>query len=200
LDSFPVFFGKDGKKELFFNEFNSFIKELRDEVATVQFKMISSNGDTISARNYALSLISYGNIKKRSNCLLRIKELEESPVRITCEQYKAFLAVLESLDEIDFVLKLFVSAGEPFSPAQLKRAARAVTSVELSDELLDVVFFVFDTNGDGKLDYEEFVGTLQGHQQFGFSKPKDNSFIRFGKCMRYCWGEEISDRSAKATP
>uniref|UniRef100_A0A7S4MIC8 EF-hand domain-containing protein n=1 Tax=Vannella robusta TaxID=1487602 RepID=A0A7S4MIC8_9EUKA len=194
---FPAFFGKDGKKGLKYETFNRFIKHLRDEVSTVQFKMISNGKETISAQEYALSLISYGSTRNNPANLTRVAQLQNSDIRISMDEYKSFLSVLEFLEEIDFVLRSFLTAGEPFSKQQLRRAAKAVARVDLTDDVLDVVFFVFDTSGDGKLDEHEFMDALQGRQQFGFSKPKDAGFVRFGKCMKFCWHEEISDRSAK---
>jgi hypothetical protein len=42
-----------------------------------------------------------------------------------------------------------VACGEERST--MKHVARTVARVELSDHLLDVVFTLFDANGDGKL-------------------------------------------------
>lgn len=159
--------------------------------------MISNGKDWITAQEYALSVISYGSTRNNPVNLTRVGQLHSSKVKVSTEEYKSFLHVLESLDELDFVLKSFVCAGEPFSPDQLRKAAKAVANVDLSDNILEIIFFVFDTNGDGKLDHREFIGTLQERQSFGFSKPKDSGFVRFGKCMQYCWSEEISDRFAK---
>jgi len=197
IDPPEIFFGDDGQKELSYETFVQFIDDLRNAVSAVQFSMISRGSDTISAEDFALSLLSFGEMKRRPEELTRVAQLQYTSIQISCQEYKDFMKVLESLDDIEFVLRSFVSAGQPFSEDQLRRAARAVAHVQLSDDLLAIIFFLFDVDGDGKLDYNEFVGTLKGRQHFGFSKPKDNPLTRTGQCLKYCWYEEISDRSAK---
>merc|ERR1712137_512332 len=187
---FPEFFGEDGKDELDFERFEKFLTDLRTAVLQVQFRMIEGKDGTISARDYATNLASYGNLRHMSEYLSRAAKLRNNPARITFEEYQAFNTVLESLTEINFALSSFVSMGEPFTKEQLRRAALAVADVHLSDNLLDIVFFLFDKDGDGLLDYHEFVGVLEGRQSFGFSKPRDSGVVRFTTCLKQCWEEE----------
>ena len=194
-----MFFGAKGDQELTFQAFSEFVSAFRDEIGNVQFRMLSEGQETLSAKRFALSLLSFGEKSRCSSEISRIEQhLEQSPVRVSKQEFKDFLRVISHLDEIDFVLRSFVSAGEPFSQEQLKTVAQAVAKVQLTDDVLAIVFFVFDTNGDGRLDYSEFVGTLKGRQQFGFSKPKDNPIVRLGKCVLFCWDGEVSHRAAKS--
>ena len=185
-----MFFGEKEDKELDFDTFKGFLIQLRDAVLKIQFTMIAEDDGTVSARDYAMNLASYGNLRNMSDYLTRVEKLRNHPARITFEEYHAFNTVLESLSEINFALSSFVSMGEPFTKSQLRRAAFAAADVKLSDDILDVVFFLFDKDGDGKLDYHEFVGVLEGRQSFGFSKPRDSGFVRFASCLKHCWEDE----------
>lgn len=193
-----MFFGPDGKKELGFDTFRSFLTELRDAVLQVQFEMIASGDGTVSARDYAMSLASYGNLRHMKDYLTRVEKLKDNAARISFEEYRSFNTVLESLTEINFALSSFISMGEPFTKSELRRAALAAADVNLSDDLLDVVFTLFDKDGDGKLDYHEFVGVLEGRQSFGFSKPRDSGFVRFTTCLKNCFENENYNCTTKS--
>jgi len=195
--SYPVFFGADGKRELEFEEFQGFILNLRDAVLRLQFNMISNGKDSISAKEYALNVISYTNPEHQRDYAARVSSLRESEIRISYEEFQAFNVMLEHLDDVDFTLRSFVALDQPFTKAQLQQATSAASDVRLSLNVLDVLFYVFDKNGDGLLDYAEFVEALQGKQSFGFVKPRENYFTRMANCVKFCWDEEVADRYAK---
>ncbi|KAK2504832.1 hypothetical protein MC885_000120, partial [Smutsia gigantea] len=46
-------------------------------------------------------------------------------------------------------------------PAEFKRAVQVATGQELSNNILDAVFKVFDLDGDECLSHEEFLGVLK---------------------------------------
>ena len=60
-----------------------------------------------------------------------------------------FWQVLYSINEIDTALQFYHIAGAPIERHTMKHVAKTVAHVELSDHLVDVVFTLFDTNGDG---------------------------------------------------
>lgn len=45
--------------------------------------------------------------------------------------------------------------------AQFKRAVRIATGSDLSDNVLDTVFKLFDTDGDNCLSHKEFLGVME---------------------------------------
>ena len=187
----PHFFGEDGQTELSYDQFHEFLTSLRAAVLLVQFNDLASPHDgKISARDFAMNLASYGDSRQMPHLLPRVEALESNLIRISFEEYRDFNMVLESLEEIQFALKAFGSMGKPFSRQQFHRAARAVANVELTEAVVDVVFFLFDDDGDGHLNDEEFLGVLEGRQTFGVSKPRDTGFIRFASCLTRCATEE----------
>lgn len=46
-------------------------------------------------------------------------------------------------------------------PGTLKHVARTVAKVTLSDHLIDVVFTIFDENGDNELSNKEFISVMK---------------------------------------
>lgn len=48
-----------------------------------------------------------------------------------------------------------------FFPAQFKRAVKIATGHELSDNVLDTVFKLFDMDGDNCLSHKEFISVMK---------------------------------------
>lgn len=198
---YPVFFGKDGKKKLGHEEFATFLHRLRQAVLHMQFDILTRSPDhavnTIAATDFASSLISYANLRSGPGYLDRLEKLKANKYKISFKEYQDFNSVLDHLDEIDFAINSFLTTGDPFKPHHLKRAAKAVANVSLTDEIIDIVFFLFDKDGDGRLDYEEFVGVMQGRKDLGLTKPRDLGLARFVSCFKDCWSSEMSNRSSR---
>jgi hypothetical protein len=68
--------------------------------------------------------------------------------------------VLYSINDIDTALTFYHVAGAPIDRATMQHVARTVAHVELSDHLTDVVFTLFDNDGDGKLSNKVSEGRI----------------------------------------
>ena len=66
---------------------------------------------------------------------------------------------------------------------------RNVAHVELSDHLTDVVFTLFDNDGDGKLSNKEFVSVMKQRAMRGLEKPKDMGISRIFASLWKCSGD-----------
>lgn len=52
---------------------------------------------------------------------------------------------------------------------EFQRAARAVIGKYLDNVILDIIFVLFDRNGDGHLSADEFIETIRSHTLRGLS-------------------------------
>ena len=55
----------------------------------------------------------------------------------------------------------------------------------ISDAVVDIIFHIFDTNGDGVLSMDEFLGVLQRRER-DIADPTEAGFVQFVKCMVGC--------------
>ena len=60
-----------------------------------------------------------------------------------------------------------------------------VCKVPMTDNVVDVVFYIFDTNRDGSLSTEEFLGVLERREK-GMSECLDSGIISFLTCWWNC--------------
>jgi len=58
------------------------------------------------------------------------------------------MQVLKSINEIDTALTFYHVAGAAIDKSTFRHVAKTVADVKLSDHLIDVVFAIFDENGE----------------------------------------------------
>ena len=87
--------------------------------------------------------------------------------------YIIFFQVLNNINDIDTALQFYHIAGAPIERSTMKHVAHTVAGVDLSEHIVDVVFVLFDNDGDGKLSNKEFV-----RQKIFFSPPRNFLIIK----------------------
>jgi len=185
------FFGEDLKGNLTVDRFLHFQKSLQEEILALEFRKNDSEGSgRISENDFADLLIAYAGFqpKKRAKMLKRVRkafDAEESP-GVGLTDYLNFYQVLYSINEIDTALQFYHIAGAPIEKSTLKHVAKTVAHVELSDHLVEVVFTLFDTDGDGKLSNKEFVSVMKQRVMRGLEKPKDTGVSRILSSVLKC--------------
>ncbi|KAG7264726.1 hypothetical protein CRUP_025904, partial [Coryphaenoides rupestris] len=80
---------------------------------------------------------------------------------ITFAEFKSFCLFSNNLEDFAFTMKLVSEANRPVGMAQFKRAVRIATGHDLSENVLDTVFKIFDLDGDNCLSHKEFVGVMK---------------------------------------
>ena len=100
--------------------------------------------------------------------------------------YFSYFQVLYSINDIDTALTFYNIAGAPIQRATMKHVAHTVAGVELSDHIIDVVFVLFDEDGDGKLSNKEFISVMKGRAVRGLEKPKDTGIGKFMSAISKC--------------
>ena len=94
--------------------------------------------------------------------------------------------VLNNINDIDTALQFYHIAGAPIERSTMKHVAHTVAGVDLSDHIIDVVFVLFDNDGDGKLSNKEFVSVMKQRAMRGLEKPKDTGIGKIFSAMTKC--------------
>jgi len=185
------FFGEELKGNLTVDRFLEFQRSLQEEILALEFrKKDDENTGRIPEKEFADLLIAYAGFlpKKKARMLRKVRKAydeEESP-GVGLTDYLNFYQVLYSINDIDTALTFYHIAGAPIERSTMKHVARTVAHVELSDHLIDVVFTLFDTDGDGKLSNKEFVSVMKQRVMRGLEKPKDMGISRIFSSMFKC--------------
>lgn len=184
------FFGKDGSSRLPHDKFVQFLRDLHDEMLTLEFSHYDYKlRGTISAKDFALSMVASADLSHLGKLIDRVHELDNenhiSSVRITLEEFKNFAELRRKLQPFSLALFSFGEVNGLLTKNDFKRAASQVCGVSLTDNVIEIVFHVFDTNRDGSLSADEFVRVLQKREN-DVAQPSEAGIFSFLSCCQMC--------------
>ncbi|WJX09798.1 hypothetical protein P8452_00593 [Trifolium repens] len=189
------FFGKDGKSSLQLDKFVQFLRDLNDEILRLEFAHYDyKSRKTISAKDFALSMVASADMSHLGKLLERVDELNNDPcfkdVRITFEDFKNFAELRKKLLPLSLALFSFGKVNGLLTRDDFQRAASHVCGISLSDNVVDIVYHLFDTNQDGNLSTDEFVRVLHKRERDS-GHPVETGMLGLLSC---CWNckENIS--------
>ncbi|GMY35741.1 calcium uptake protein, mitochondrial-like [Fagus crenata] len=185
------FFGTDGKACLQHGRFVQFLRDFHDEILRLEFCHYDYNSrGTISAKDFALSLVASADINHINKMLDRVDELNNLPhlrdIRITFEEFKAFAHLRKELHS--FTLAIF-SDGKvigTLTKKDFQRAATQVCGICITDSVVDIIFHVFDSNRDGNISSNEFVRVLQRRESDMLSSGSRGLISSWLNCATNC--------------
>ncbi|KAJ8550237.1 hypothetical protein K7X08_035723 [Anisodus acutangulus] len=177
------FFGKDGNGRLEQEKFVQFLRDLHDEISRLEFAHYDYKSQgSISAKDFALSMVASADISHINKFLDRVEDLDDETqlrdVRIT---FKEFISLAQLRKELVSFSQSILSYGKVnglLSKQELKGAANQVCSISLTDNVVDLIFFMFDLDCDGTLSSDEFLRVLQRIEPES-SQQKESGFVGF---------------------
>uniref|UniRef100_A0A6A7FXH6 Calciumbinding atopy-related autoantigen 1 n=1 Tax=Hirondellea gigas TaxID=1518452 RepID=A0A6A7FXH6_9CRUS len=181
------FFGKDQKGTLNIERFRTFISGLRDAMLNLEFQRYEDEeSGMMSARNFGMTIIGYCSHTNIPTYIQRLESMEISG-QISKQEFFEFNNVLPQLDRVGLILKLYSESKKVISKSDFQRAVWAVTRVIMSRTQVDVIFHIFDVNGDGNLEQDELLGALRQRYEHNQSRHRDVGFTRVLKCCASCF-------------
>jgi len=196
------FFGEKIDGKLTIQEFLDFQTELQNEILRLEFNRKEPNSDgNISEKQLAELLLAYAEYhpKKKAVVMKRVKKMfkEDSP-GVTLEDYKNIFSVLVHIEDIDKALTFHHLAGSPVEPDTLKHVAQVCAGVDLSPHIVQVMFTIFDEDGDGALSKQEFITVMRNKLKRGLEKPKDTGISNMLSAMVQCAKETATASIGKS--
>ncbi|XP_070346011.1 calcium uptake protein 1, mitochondrial isoform X3 [Equus asinus] len=180
----------------------------------IAFKMFDLNGDgevdmdefeqferhdpvdgKISERQFGGMLLAYSGVqsKKLTAMQKQLKKHFKEGKGLTFQEVENFFTFLKNINDVDTALSFYHMAGASLDKVTMQQVARTVAKVELSDHVCDVVFALFDCDGNGELSNKEFVSIMKQRLMRGLEKPKDMGFTRLMQAMWKCAQETAWD-------
>ncbi|KAJ1407789.1 EF-Hand 1, calcium-binding site [Sesbania bispinosa] len=192
------FFGKDGKGCLQHDKFVQFLRGLHDEILMLEFAHYDYKSQkTISAKDFALSMVAAADLSHLGRLLERVDELSNDPcfkdLRITFEDFKNFAELRKKLFPFSLALFSFGKVNGLLTRDDFQRAASHVCGISLSDNVVEIVFHLFDTNQDGNLSSDEFVRVLHKRER-DIVQPVETGILGLLSCYWNCTDNISSSR------
>ncbi|XP_040158544.1 calcium uptake protein 3, mitochondrial isoform X4 [Anopheles arabiensis] len=181
------FFGKKGDKDLQYDGFYNFMKNLQTEVLELEFCEFSKGHERISEVDFAKILLRYTYLDtdEYDNYLDRLLDREAKEKGVSFDEFRQFCQFLNNLDDFSIAMRMYTLADQPISKDEFSRAVKICTGSELNSHLIDTVFAIFDEDGDGLLSYKEFIAIMKDRVHRGFkSNVKSEGWEAFKHCLK----------------
>ncbi|KAJ8751634.1 hypothetical protein K2173_025790 [Erythroxylum novogranatense] len=170
------FFGKDGKGRLQHDKFIQFLRDLHNEMLRLEFAHYDYKlRGAISAKDFALSVVASADMSDLDRLLDRVDKLNLKP-DVTFEEFKNFAELRKKLLPFSLALFSYGKVNGLLTRDDFQRAANHVCGIPLTDNVVDIIFDVFDLNCDGNLSVDEFVRVLNKRGR-DISQPVESGFM-----------------------
>uniref|UniRef100_UPI00398EDD6D calcium uptake protein 2, mitochondrial n=1 Tax=Pristiophorus japonicus TaxID=55135 RepID=UPI00398EDD6D len=178
------FFGKGGEHKLQYKDFYRFMEDLQTEVQEIEFREFSRGMKTMRREEFAAWLLHFTEEQNRGIYLENARRRIPPGESISFEEFRAFCRFMNHLEDFAFTMNMFTAANRPVGIGHFKRAVKIATGQELSDNVLDTVFKIFDVDGDGCLSKPEFLGVIMTRLHRGLKAPTQHGFKGYFKCVK----------------
>ncbi|KAM5333899.1 calcium uptake protein 2, mitochondrial isoform 1-T1 [Glossophaga mutica] len=178
------FFGKRGERKLHYREFRRFMENLQTEVQEMEFLQFSKGLSFMRKEDFAEWLLFFTNTENKDIYWKNVREKLSAGESISLDEFKSFCHFTTHLEDFAIAMQMFNLAHRPVRLAEFKRAVKVATGQELSNNILDTVFKIFDLDGDECLSHGEFLGVLKNRMHRGLWVPQQQSVQEYWKCVK----------------
>ncbi|BFZ14767.1 hypothetical protein BsWGS_17806 [Bradybaena similaris] len=183
------FFGRSGKDVLKYQDFHRFMENLQSEVIELEFLEFSKGMSTISEVSFAKILLRYTSLDRSDveECLERVRKRMPNEKGITFVEFKKFCQFLNNLDDFAIAMKMYTYAQQPVSQEEFQRAVLVCTGFSLGSHIVNTLFNIFDTDGDGNLSHKEFISIMKDRLHRGARSHlmhNQNTLDAFKTCVK----------------
>ena len=162
-------FGADGKGKMTFAQFDDFIQSFKNQLLLYEFLQHDVEGcneisveafNELITNSVHFNSINIPEFKKQLN-LLKTNGFFRPSGRVDFETFKTFHLMSERIDDLKVAMQLYTASGKSLKKRDFTTILNRVAHIEVAPKVVDLVFALFDKNGDGNLDYQEFVDVLE---------------------------------------
>ncbi|CAM9232890.1 unnamed protein product, partial [Lampetra planeri] len=180
----PTSLGRKEENKLQYQEFCRFMEDLQVEVQEMEFLRFSKGMDTMRREDFAEWLLHYTNEEDNEVYWENMRKRLPAGQSITFEEFKAFCLFTNNLEDFAISMKMVTEANRPVGMAQFKRAVKIATGHDLSENVLDTVFKLFDSDGDSCLSHKEFISVMRDRVLRGLKVQPQSGFSGYWKCVK----------------
>uniref|UniRef100_A0A8B9P0A4 Mitochondrial calcium uptake 2 n=1 Tax=Apteryx owenii TaxID=8824 RepID=A0A8B9P0A4_APTOW len=171
------FFGREGKEKLRYSEFFRFMENLQTEVQEMEFIQFSKGLNVMRKEDFAEWLLYFTDEENNEIYWQNVKDRIQAGENISLEEFKTFCKFTNNLEDFSIAMQMFTVANRPVKRAEFKRAVKVATGQELSDNVLDTIFKIFDLDGDDCLSHGEFLGVLKNRIHRGTTTARHSRLL-----------------------
>ncbi|KRX18004.1 putative serine/threonine-protein kinase, partial [Trichinella nelsoni] len=177
-----IFFGPTLQRTVSFSDFLEFRQHFQEFILQLQFnEHVHANETTttttVDAFGFAKLVLLHSRVEREKlNQMMRRVQKHANNCRRNCrfslQDYFHYFKLLNRLDELETALKICHLNGLTVDVEQFKRIVGlfANSRQQHLDHIAEILFAIFDENGDGVLNSDEFCRHMRSRFTFGFSE------------------------------
>ncbi|XP_064413932.1 calcium uptake protein 2, mitochondrial isoform X2 [Latimeria chalumnae] len=178
------FFGRAGKEKFHYRDFHRFTEDLQTEVQEMEFIQFSKGMNTMRREDFAEWLLFFTNEEHNDVYWQNVRQKIPPGESITFEEFRSFCQFTNHLEDFAITMKMFSQANRPVKLAEFRRAVKVATGQELSKNVLDTVFKIFDVDGDNCLSHQEFLGVIKDRLHRGLRVAQQQGVQGYWRCVK----------------
>lgn len=182
------FFGGRGTGRFTFDQFSKFMEHLQVEVLELEFAEYSRGMPTIPEESFARLLLKNTSLCSEDveTYIDRLNKKMKQRQGITVHQFVNFGMFLNNLDDFSLAMRIYSISGTPVTQDEFQRAVKISTGHTIEPYVVNVVFMLFDKDGDGKLSHHEFIELMKDRIKRGFKEPlsEKSGWEGFKTCVK----------------
>ncbi|KRX40713.1 putative serine/threonine-protein kinase [Trichinella murrelli] len=180
-----IFFGPTLQRTVSFSDFLEFRQHFQEFILQLQFNehvhanetTTTTTTTTVDAFGFAKLVLLHSRVEREKfNQMMRGVQKHANNCRRSCrfsfQDYFHYFKLLNRLDELETALKICHLNGLTVDVEQFKRIVGlfANSRQQHLDHIAEILFAIFDENGDGILNSDEFCRHMRSRFTFGFSE------------------------------
>lgn len=150
------------------------MKDIQMEITKAEFRQFDPKRQGSITSEHFGKLISASMLGSHLPFFIvdNIRKMKQNATTVPFATWASFSSIMKNANAIGEAIQLYTSADLPLRKEDLNRAVGAVGLGQLSEAEVDLVFALFDRNGDGTLEYEEFIQVMSNKGSFHV-RPRD---------------------------
>ncbi|KRZ17274.1 putative serine/threonine-protein kinase [Trichinella zimbabwensis] len=191
-----IFFGPTLQRTVSFSDFLKFRQHFQQFILQLQFNEYIHDSETtttttkVDALSFAKLVLLHSRVEREKlNQMMRRVQKHTDNCRQSCrfslQDYFHYFMLLNRLDELETALKICHLNGLIVDVEQFKRIVGLFVNSRQQhlDHIAEILFAIFDENGDGILNSDEFCRHMRSRFTFGFSEQNYPRFSAVLKAM-----------------
>ncbi|CBY24208.1 unnamed protein product [Oikopleura dioica] len=215
------FFGEDKSRSLSSEDFTKFQEELQKDILKMEYNLLErGDNDIAKMKDFGMMLIEHARmdpdktkkIRKRLNKFYKKKKVKtvneetgEEEVQfeqkedpgIHFEEVHNFFNFIKSIHEIEIAFTFFAMAGKEVDEEMMTSIAKTVCGVDLKPELVEMIFLIFDEDGNGTLSHKEFIDVMKKRLIRGLDSKRELGVWNKFSALTVCGYEAFAPESVK---
>eukprot|EP01060_Flectonema_neradi_P031106 TRINITY_DN4635_c3_g1_i1.p1 TRINITY_DN4635_c3_g1~~TRINITY_DN4635_c3_g1_i1.p1 ORF type:complete len:370 (+),score=51.41 TRINITY_DN4635_c3_g1_i1:52-1161(+) len=199
-----TFFGADYSRQLSMDEFWNFVESLRREVWRAEFRQYDPNDTGFIKPEFFAKLVTDSMLGSHVpfyivDNIRRLKNKKGGVLSkgVSFHTWESFNKLMLEAPAVGRALQAYTRAGLPVGKDDFKRAIDIAiqdrTSADHKQEV-DLIFSVFDRDGDGHLEFDEFLAVARSKFSFNSMHDKKKADVPpaaalFSQCVNKAWQE-----------